>query len=158
MRRIYRGVRLTPDRGTTSAVQIDVLHDFGESATKKLAKPLVHSPQHSPTGMNWGYQGSGPADLALAILLDYLNETPTPDEMSMGKPLAWRLHQLFKREFVAGWGDTWEISGEQIDAWLETPKVLSQVNEHTKLWTEMDEYLAPEPDLSKKGDDDGIHG
>jgi hypothetical protein len=26
---------------------------------------------HSPTGFCWGYQGSGPAQLALAILLDH---------------------------------------------------------------------------------------
>jgi hypothetical protein len=28
---------------------------------------------HSPTGFCWGYNGSGPAQLALAILLDHLN-------------------------------------------------------------------------------------
>jgi len=29
---------------------------------------------HSPTGVCWGYYGSGPAQLALAILVDYLTE------------------------------------------------------------------------------------
>jgi len=29
---------------------------------------------HSPTGFNWGYAGSGPAQLALALLLHYLND------------------------------------------------------------------------------------
>jgi hypothetical protein len=28
---------------------------------------------HSPTGFCWGYAGSGPAQLALAILLDHFN-------------------------------------------------------------------------------------
>jgi hypothetical protein len=28
---------------------------------------------HSPTGFCWGYAGSGPAQLALALLLDYFN-------------------------------------------------------------------------------------
>ena len=28
---------------------------------------------HSPTGFCWGYAGSGPAQLALAMLLDYFN-------------------------------------------------------------------------------------
>ena len=29
---------------------------------------------HSPDGFNWGYGGSGPAQLALAILLEHLPE------------------------------------------------------------------------------------
>ena len=29
---------------------------------------------HSPSGFEWGYLGSGPAQLALAILCDYLGE------------------------------------------------------------------------------------
>ena len=29
---------------------------------------------HSPDGFNWGYAGSGPAQLALAILLEHLPE------------------------------------------------------------------------------------
>jgi len=45
---------------------------------------------HSPTGFAWGYEGSGPADLALNILLYFVPE-----------PVAWNLHQLFKRDFIA---------------------------------------------------------
>lgn len=44
---------------------------------------------HSPTGFEWGYAGSGPAQLALAILADALGD----DERAL------RLHQKFK--FVA---------------------------------------------------------
>ena len=33
---------------------------------------------HSPTGFSWGYGGSGPAQLALAILAHYLRETTGP--------------------------------------------------------------------------------
>ncbi len=45
---------------------------------------------HSPTGFEWGYGGSGPADLALNILASFL-------------PLrqAWALHQPFKWRFIA---------------------------------------------------------
>lgn len=46
---------------------------------------------HSPTGFEWGYGGSGPADLALNVLGLFL---PAPE--------AWRLHQDFKRDVVAG--------------------------------------------------------
>jgi hypothetical protein len=45
---------------------------------------------HSPDGFEWGYGGSGPADLALNILARFL---PAAD--------AWDLHHAFKREFVA---------------------------------------------------------
>ncbi len=63
---------------------------------------------HSPTGFSWGYGGSGPAQLALAILLDV-----TGDE-----GLAARNYQYFKWKYVAGWGDTWEITAEQVLGWL----------------------------------------
>lgn len=38
-------------------------------------RPLPHDPVHSPDGFAWGYRGSGPADLALAILHRELAET-----------------------------------------------------------------------------------
>ena len=42
--------------------------------------------EHSPTGFEWGYGGSGPAQLALALLADHLGD----DELAMA------LHQDFK--------------------------------------------------------------
>jgi len=43
-----------------------------------------------------------------------------------GEYKCWHYHQDFKRDFVAGWGakagndDSWQISGDEIAAWLET--------------------------------------
>jgi hypothetical protein len=58
---------------------------------------------HSPTGFEWGYQGSGPAQLALALLADVLDVPPHRrgwlDEGSPGQR-AVKLHQLFKRAIV----------------------------------------------------------
>ncbi len=65
--------------------------------------------RHSPSGFEWGYGGSGPAQTALAILLDY-----TGDEK-----LAAQLHQEFKREKVGPLGDRWIITSGEIDRWLE---------------------------------------
>lgn len=48
---------------------------------------------HSPDGFAWGYGGSGPAQLALALLL----EAGLDDETAV------RLHQQFKSEVVARW-------------------------------------------------------
>jgi hypothetical protein len=65
---------------------------------------------HSPDGFNWGYGGSGPAQLALALLYDVTGD----------KELSVRLHQAFKWKFVAGWSASWEITGEEIKQWVET--------------------------------------
>jgi hypothetical protein len=46
---------------------------------------------HSPTGFEWGYAGSGPAQLALAILADVLRD----DDRAV------RLHQRFKFKVIA---------------------------------------------------------
>ncbi len=45
---------------------------------------------HSPDGFAWGYHGSGPAQLALAILLTVLT-----------RERATRLYQQFKRDVIA---------------------------------------------------------
>ena len=57
----------------------------------------------------WGYSGSGPADLALNILYCFLDFNS-----------AWKLHQEFKREFISSMpkaGGT--ITNENIKAWLK---------------------------------------
>lgn len=36
------------------------------------SEPLRHHVKHSPTGLEWGYGGSGPADLARSILIEIL--------------------------------------------------------------------------------------
>lgn len=46
---------------------------------------------HSPDGFEWGYGGSGPADLALNILL----------AVGLNRDNAWSLHQYFKWRFIA---------------------------------------------------------
>ena len=51
---------------------------------------LPHVVHHSPTGFEWGYGGSGPADLARSILTD-----------AVGVNLADRFYQDFKWELVA---------------------------------------------------------
>jgi hypothetical protein len=47
---------------------------------------LRHVVRHSPTGLSWGYGGSGPADLARSLLLDALgNAAKCPDCNGTGK-------------------------------------------------------------------------
>jgi Family of unknown function (DUF6166) len=65
---------------------------------------------HSPDGFNWGYGGSGPAQLALALLLD----------CGLPAELATRLHQLFKWDEVSSWDNSsnWLFSGTEFMDWL----------------------------------------
>lgn len=57
---------------------------------------------HSPTGFECGYGGSGPAQLALAILLEYfVDQTASEERQVDGIEVAVRHHQRFKFEFVA---------------------------------------------------------
>ena len=72
---------------------------------------------HSPTGFSWGYGGSGPAQLALALLADALGY----DDRAI------RLHHAFKFKVVAAWPEEerWWITAEQIAAVV---KVIDQEN------------------------------
>lgn len=81
---------------------------FKEKYALRLG-PSLRVVNHSPTGFNWGYGGSGPAQLALGLLLDVTGD----------KDLADRLHQNFKWEKVAKFEDEWEITSEEIQAWID---------------------------------------
>jgi hypothetical protein len=89
---------------------------FVESAGN--ARPLHHVALHSQ-GFEWGYGGSGPADLALSILADHLGERPTKHQLHHGQAKSWRYHQAFKRAFISGADRRgFTITSEQIAAWL----------------------------------------
>ncbi len=61
-----------------------------------------------PTGFSWGYNGSGPAQLALAILTDYFGAKPG------GKALAEALYEPFKFTVIAVLPDRWEMNFEEV--------------------------------------------
>ena len=63
---------------------------------------------HSPDGFQFGYGGSGPAQLALALLLD---ATTVPET-------ALAFYQDFKFDKVSGWGQKWSITRSQILLWI----------------------------------------
>ena len=73
---------------------------------KALTNVPHHVTHHSPTGYEWGYGGSGPADLALNVLettlleLDYKGPR-TKCWHGNCFQLAWDLHQKFKWDFIA---------------------------------------------------------
>lgn len=64
---------------------------------------------HSPDGFEWGYGGSGPAQLALALLIDVIGD---PDE-------AEELYQRFKFDVVAALDrDHWRLTSAEILGWV----------------------------------------
>jgi Family of unknown function (DUF6166) len=63
---------------------------FIDGKKLSLSKSLKVA-NHSPTGFNWAYSGSGPAQSALAILLHY-----------WPKEVASKYYQDFKFKFIAG--------------------------------------------------------
>ncbi len=89
---------------------------------------------HSPAGFEFGYGGSGPAELALNILALYLGPPPPiadPDDEEIEDPPiklwdgsyvhgdAWDLHHAFKRELIATLPRTGgTIPGIVIEAWV----------------------------------------
>ena len=71
---------------------------------------------HSPSGFCWGYRGSGPSQLALALLL----ESGATDE----EALAW--YQHFKDEAIAPLPqDDFEFPTERIKEWLEVRRMFA---------------------------------
>lgn len=64
---------------TTLEDRLYVGHGDGRVTVHTLAGdeigPLQHHVRHSPTGFNWGYLGSGPADLARCLLIDALGDS-----------------------------------------------------------------------------------
>ena len=66
---------------------------------------------HSPAEFEWGYGGSGPAQLALAILADHLGN----DEEALN------LYQRFKWAVVAEFPHrSWTLTSDEIDQALQT--------------------------------------
>lgn len=65
---------------------------------------------HSPTGFEWGYGGSGPAQLSLALLADQLGD----DEAAQ------RLYQDFKWAVVSGLPkNRWSLTSADLRAALK---------------------------------------
>lgn len=103
--KIYYGVR-HGDKTTADEVTVRFFKDIDGTVQDLPLCLEVYS--HSPTGFSWGYNGSGPSQLALAILVDF-----------MGKEDAVHLYHPFNDVFVRRWGIAWSISSGEIEQWLE---------------------------------------
>jgi len=63
-----------------------------ESGRERRLSPKVNIRNHSPSGFSWGYGGSGPAQLALAIMCDLYGDRIEDHPVN---------YQTFKFAFVA---------------------------------------------------------
>lgn len=134
--KIYQGTRLE------EGCEVYVRGDQGDYPLALRQDLLNHS-----AGFEWGYGGSGPAQLALAILADFLGPSSPPklcpycgsamdgwkcketdrevcgyDGAKEGD--AWRvaveMHQDFKRDIIAKLDRTnWTLGGQTVQSWLE---------------------------------------
>lgn len=70
--------------------------------------------KHSPSGFEWGYAGSGPAEAALNILF----------AVTKNKETAEKYHQFFKMDFLIDMPEEGGIiKKEDILTWLEKKKM-----------------------------------
>lgn len=97
--RVYRGYWDPTAPGTETRVTVD-----GEPLTYRY--DLLSA---SPSGFEWGYGGSGPAQLAIALLADAYTDG-----------FATNHYQRFKREVVVHLPhDGWTLRETALDAWRE---------------------------------------
>lgn len=136
----YRGVQ--PPRGGPGLITVWTLTG-GQIGT------LPHFPKHSPTGMAWGYPGSGAADCARSLLAAAIGEQlavclvcrgtakvvfaenrPPRDTdatsairtcvlCDAGLALPPRIYQEYKDVFVATWPDEFVTTRGAIVGWLK---------------------------------------
>jgi hypothetical protein len=67
-------------------------------------EPRFDLRNHSPSGFNWGFGGSGPAQAALAIVAHCTGD----DELAL------RVYQRFKEAVIAKLGERWDITSRQV--------------------------------------------
>jgi hypothetical protein len=117
-----------------------ILSENGHSRVEtNIPHLVVH---HSPNGFEFGYGGSGPADLALnacqlyLTIVGYRGRT-TQCWRGYCYTLAWMLHQDFKRDFIESVPRRGAIhSFDALDAWFQarmTPAVLARYVEEQEL-------------------------
>ena len=118
-----RSLEYSGSRVKTGDDQTQVMAIVWEAGQPRLLdpKPSQQLHNHSPSGFEWGYSGSGPAQLALAMLLDFSGD----EEIALNN------YQEFKSQFIASLSqeDTrWTITGSDIAAFLQQRSIRSQPN------------------------------
>ncbi len=100
----------TKEQGQLDNITVAVkeAHHYGAS----INCDLTHVERHSPDGFQWGYGGSGPADLALSILIHFCKKRDLLPEV------AEKYYQEFKFAFIVPADNELKITCKDIARWL----------------------------------------
>lgn len=111
-----------------------VVRVVGDDGREAPLNPRFDIRRHSPDGFAWGYGGSGPAQLALAILCDHVGRASPERLTSLKEKAGWdgsfeatadwvagRFYQSFKAAVVARipQDDGFTLTSEQVDQALD---------------------------------------
>lgn len=94
-------------------ISVEIDCGFPENFEKLMLQKSLKVRNHSPTGFEWGYGGSGPHQLALALLMDATGDNTVAE----------KFYHDFLLSHVMQWGrgddDSWSISDDYIRAWIK---------------------------------------
>lgn len=130
----------------------------GGDATANIPQAVIY---HSPDGFEWGYGGSGPADLALNIVEHYLNLTDWNGQRvkaskgTQGFNMSFLLHQQFKDDFIVGLAqeESHVIPFADIETWMAA-RLAPHIDDNDDGYIEEDDFDDSEDD-DDYDDDDG---
>jgi hypothetical protein len=97
------------------------------TAGSSIPQRHVH---YAPRGFDWGFGGSGPADLALNVLALFLPLAPEATGVALRdgsavSEAAWALHQAFKYDLIATLPRAGgHITAKMIDDWITTHPII----------------------------------
>jgi hypothetical protein len=124
--RLYVVQRETPDPdelrrraaplppGSSSPEVVRAYAEMPDGSTR----PVHHHVLHSPTGFEFGYQGSGPLELARCLLIDWFGAEDEAANALLRLPVDY--HE-FAADFVAPVPRSrrrWHITASEIQAWV----------------------------------------
>jgi hypothetical protein len=97
-------------------ILIDGIAEVSIGSERLTLPPLRRDEaRHSPAGFNWGYSGSGPAELARAVLI-----ACCPDDDFVRQPY---VYQSFKAVYVSVIRtEAWALRRSEVRRWVERVK------------------------------------
>jgi hypothetical protein len=114
-----RAVNESPQTKTVCYVVVQTENGGGD------VYELAHHKRHSPDGFEWGYEGSGPAELARCILIDYLDMHEQAENATLWDRVPPLNYQEFKRKFIAGAAkEGFTLDATEIEAWVQEQEAL----------------------------------
>ena len=137
---IYVGKREPNDPGS-ARVQVYKIGYSGGSLVPYHLDPCNRLYDHSPDGFNWGYGGSGPAQLGLALAFHaMLTDDSSPSE-SWCKKVAVRVHQFVKEKLVAGIKeDRWYLTSREVREVIAAASVEPHISDLLKYDAQLEEF------------------